>query len=90
MCEVSFALTQGDLLYPSAVVIGEVGCELPLERFTLGQVIRAVTGHHVVHVTQRSDKICNLHREQVRHLTKNMCDGHGCDRAEAHRCLGPR
>lgn len=62
MCEVSGALAQRDPVDPSAVGVGEVGFEAPLVRSTLGHVIRTGRSRHAVHVTRRSNKICDLDR----------------------------
>lgn len=60
VCEVSSALAQGDAVYPSAVGVREVGCQSPLERSTLGHIIRTVSVHHAEHVTHRRNKVCDL------------------------------
>lgn len=76
VCEVPSALTQGDADYPSAVGVSQVGCEAPRERSTLGHVIRAVSSRHAVHVTHRSNKICDLDRQQTKRWLKNIRNGH--------------
>lgn len=73
--EVSGALTQGDPVYPGAVGVSEVGLEAPFERSTLGHVVGTVGSRHAVHVTHRSDKICDLDRQQAKRSFKDVWGG---------------
>lgn len=77
VCEFPHALTQRDAVYPGAVDVSQVGLETPLERSTLGDIVRTRGSLHSVHVTYRRDKIRDLDRWQAERLFKSHWNGHG-------------